>query len=99
MRDNNTYTGKVKAVRLTDAQIGDANIAYRNCSTQVEFIRLLLEHTKGGKCRLKVKVIAIGAENPSADKTPVAVERDWSKETKEYTLKGVKHLYSISFAD
>ena len=38
---DNKYTGKVKAVRLEDDQVGDANTSYRRCTTQVEFIRLL----------------------------------------------------------
>ena len=99
MKDGKPYTGKVKANRLSDAQVGSANLAYRSCATQGEMLKVLLEHTKKGKCRLKVKVVNIGAENPNSEKTQVAVERDWSKETKEYTLKGVKHLYSISFVD
>lgn len=93
------YTGKVKAVRLTDDQVGDANIAYRNCTTQVEFIRLLLEHTKDGVCKIDVKIIDIGSETPKVNDN-VAVERDWENaDTKTYTLKGVKHLYAISFVD
>lgn len=99
MKDGKLYTGKVKANRLSDAQVGSANLAYRSCTTQGEMLKVLLEHTKKGKCRLNVKVVNIGAENPSSDKTQVAVERDWSKDSKEYTLKGVKHLYSISFVD
>lgn len=99
VKEEKRYTGKVKAVRLTDAQMGTANVAYRACTTQAEMLKILLEHTKKGKCRLQVKVINVGAENPNSDKTQVAVERDWSKDSKEYTLKGVKHLYSISFAD
>ena len=93
------YKGKVKAVRLTDEQIGDANTAYRGCSTQVEFIRLLLEHTDNGTCNINVKIIDVGTETPKSTDT-VAVERDWdNKDSKVYTLKGVKHLYSISFVD
>lgn len=93
------YTGKVKAIRLTDEEVGDANTAYRNCTTQVEFIRLLLEHTDNGICKIDVKVIDVGKENPKVSDL-VAVERDWENaDTKTYTLKGVKHLYSISFAD
>ena len=100
VKDNKHYEGKVKAVRLTDAQVGTANTAYRACTTQAEMLKILLEHTKKGKCRLSVKVISIGAENPNSDKTQVAVERNWDNpDNKEYTLKGVKHLYSISFAD
>lgn len=99
VKDGKHYEGKVKAVRLTDAQIGTANAAYRQCTTQAEMLKILLDHTKKGKCRLVVKVINVGAENPSSDKTQVAVERDWSKDSKEYLLKGVKHLYSISFVD
>lgn len=99
VKEDKRYSGKVKAVRLTDAQMGTANMAYRACTTQAEMLQILLNHTKNGKCRLSVKVINIGAENPSSDKTQVAVERDWSKDEKVYTLKGVKHLYSISFAD
>lgn len=99
VKEGKRYSGKVKAVRLTDDQVGDANIAYRNCTTQAEMLKEMLNHTKKGKCRLIVKVINIGAENPNSDKTQVAVERDWSKDQKEYALKGVKHLYSISFAD
>lgn len=93
------YTGKVKAIRLTDEEVGDANTAYRNCTTQVEFIRLLLEHTDNGVCKLDVKIIDIGKETPKVNDV-VAVERDWDNtDSKVYTLKGVKHLYSISFAD
>lgn len=99
MKDGKPYTGKVKANRLADTQVGSANLAYRSCTTQGEMLQELLKHTKKGKCRLQVKVVNIGAENPNSDKTQVAVERDWSKETKEYTLKGVKHLYAISFVD
>ena len=99
VKEGKRYDGKVKAVRLTDAQIGTANAAYRACTTQAEMLRILLNHTKKGKCRLMVKVITIGAENPNSDKTQVAVERDWTKDEKVYALKGVKHLYSISFAD
>ena len=99
MKDDKPYTGKVKAVRLTDSQVGSANLTYRSCTTQGEMLQELLKHTKKGRCRLQVKVVNIGAENPSSEKTQVAVERDWSKDTKEYTLKGVKHLYSISFID
>ena len=99
IKDNNTYSGKVKAVRLTDEQIGDANTAYRGCSTQVEFIRLLLEHTDNGVCNINVKIIDVGTETPKSTDV-VAVERDWdNKNSKVYTLKGVKHLYSISFVD
>ena len=99
VKDGKHYEGKVKAVRLTDAQVGTANVAYRACTTQAEMLKEMLNHTKNGKCRLSVKVIGIGAENPNSDKTQVAVERDWSKDSKEYTFKGVKHLYSISFVD
>lgn len=99
VKDGKHYGGKVKAVRLTDEQVGTANAAYRACTTQAEMLQTLLDHTKNGKCRLNVKVINVGAENPNSDKTQVAVERDWSKDSKEYTLKGVKHLYSISFVD
>ena len=99
VKEDKRYSGKVKAVRLTDAQVGDANAAYRACTTQAEMLQILLKHTKKGKCRLMVKVINIGAENPTSDKTQVAVERDWTKDEKVYTLKGVKHLYSISFVD
>ncbi len=99
VKENKHYTGKVKAVRLTDSQLGTANTAYRACTTQAEMLKILLNHTKNGKCRLLVKVINIGAESPNSDKTQVAVERDWSKDQKEFTLKGVKHLYSISFVD
>lgn len=96
---DNKYNGKVKAIRLTDEQVGDANLAYRSCTTQVEFIRLLLEHTKDGACNINVKVINVGTETPKATDV-VAVERDWdNKDSKVYTLKGVKHLYSISFVD
>ena len=93
------YRGKVKAVRLTDSQVGSGNLAYRNCTTQSEMLQVLLEHTKSGKCRLKVKIVAVGAENPDSDKTEVAVERDWTKNDKVYTLKWVKYLYAISFVD
>lgn len=99
VKEEKRYSGKVKAVRLTDAQIGNANLAYRACTTQAEMLQILLNHTKNGKCRLSVKVINIGAENPNSDKTQVAVERDWTKDEKTYVLKGVKHLYSISFVD
>lgn len=99
VKEDKRYSGKVKAVRLTDAQMGTANTAYRACTTQAEMLREMLNHTKGGKCRLQVKVVNVGAENPNSDKTQVAVERDWSKDEKVYTLKGVKHLYSISFVD
>lgn len=99
VKEEKHYSGKVKAVRLTDSQMGTANMAYRQCTTQAEMLKILLEHTKKGKCHINVKVINIGAENPSSDKTQVAVERDWAKDEKVYTLKGVKHLYSISFAD
>lgn len=99
VKEDKRYSGKVKAVRLTDAQLGTANSAYRACTTQAEMLKEMLNHTKNGKCRLSVKVINIGAENPGSDKTQVAVERDWTKDEKVYTLKGVKHLYSISFAD
>lgn len=93
------YNGKVKAVGLSDTQVGDANTAYRGCATQVEFIRLLLKHIKNGVCNIDVKIIEIGSENPKATDV-VAVERDWENEdTKTYTLKGVKHLYAISFVD
>ena len=93
------YNGKVKAIRLTDDQVGDANLAYRGVTTQVEFIRLLLEHTDNGICKIDVKIIGVGSENPKANGV-VAVERDWdSNDSKVYTLKGVKHLYSISFVD
>ena len=99
VKDGKHYEGKVKAVRLTDSQMGTANMAYRQCTTQAEMLTILLEHTKKGKCHINVKVINIGAATPNSDKTQVAVERDWSKDQKEYTFKGVKHLYSISFAD
>lgn len=96
---DNTYKGKVKAVRLTEGQVGDANLAYRGVSTQVEFIHLLLEHTENGVCNIDVKVIDVGTETPKATDV-VAVERDWdNKDSKVYTLKGVKHLYAISFVD
>ena len=96
---DNIYKGKVKAVRLTDDQVGDANLAYRSVTKQVEFIRLLLEHTDNGICNIDVKIIDVGSETPKANDV-VAVERDWgSKDSKVYTLKGVKHLYSISFVD
>lgn len=96
---DNKYNGKVKAVRLEDDQIGDANTAYRGCSTQVEFIRLLLEHTDNGVCKIDVKIIDVGSETPKANDV-VAVERDWENtESKTYLLKGVKHLYAISFVD
>lgn len=95
---DNTYKGKVKAVRLADEQIGDANSAYRGCTTQVEFIHLLLEHTENGVCNINVKIVDIGTDTPKATDT-VAVERDWDSDSKVYTLKGVKHLYSISFVD
>ena len=96
---DNKYTGKVKAIRLTDDQTGDANLAYRGVSTQVEFIRLLLEHTDNGICNIDVKIIDVGSETPKANDV-VAVERDWENaDSKVYTLKGVKHLYSISFVD
>ncbi len=94
------YSGKVKAVRLTDKQVGDANTAYRACTTQAEMLKELLKHTKKGKCKISVKVISIGAESPNSDKTQVAVERNWdNSDNKEYIFKGVKHLYSISFVD
>lgn len=100
VKDNKHYEGKVKAVRLTDAQVGSANVAYRACTTQAEMLQILLDHTKNGKCHLQVKVVSIGTESPNSDKTQVAVERDWdSNDSKVYTLKGVKHLYSISFVD
>lgn len=99
VKEDKRYNGKVKAVRLTDSQMGTANMAYRQCTTQAEMLKILLEHTKKGKCHINVKVINIGAENPGSDKTQVAVERDWTKDEKVYTLKGVKHLYSISFVD
>lgn len=100
VKDGKHYEGKVKAVRLTDAQVGTANTAYRACTTQAEMLKEMLNHTKNGKCRLSVKVISIGAENPNSDKTQVAVERDWeNSESKTYLFKGVKHLYSISFVD
>ena len=93
------YNGKVKAIRLDDEQVGDANAAYRGCSTQVEFIKLLLEHTKDGICKVNVNIIDVGTESPKATDV-VAVERDWENaDSKTYTLKGVKHLYSISFVD
>lgn len=96
---DNKYNGKVKAIRLSDEQVGDANTAYRGCSTQVEFIHLLLEHTENGVCKIDVKIIDVGTENPKVADM-VAVERDWdSTDSKTYTLKGVKHLYSISFVD
>ena len=96
---DNKYNGKVKAIRLSDEQVGDANTGYRGCSTQVEFIRLLLEHTDNGVCNIDVKIIDVGSESPKATDR-VAVERDWdSTDSKTYTLKGVKHLYSISFVD
>ena len=96
---DNKYNGKVKAIRLSDEQVGDANTAYRGCSTQVEFIRLLLEHTDNGVCKINVKIIDVGTENPKVADM-VAVERDWDNtDSKTYTLKGVKHLYSISFVD
>ena len=96
---DNTYKGRVKAVRLTDEQVGNANLAYRGVSTQVAFIHLLLEHTKNGVCNIDVKIIEIGTETPKATDV-VAVERDWdNKDSKVYTLKGVKHLYAISFVD
>ena len=96
---DNKYNGKVKAVRLTDEQIGDANLAYRKCSTQVEFIKILLEHTKDGVCKIDVKIIDIGKETPKVNDS-VAVERDWENaDSKTYLLKGVKHLYAISFVD
>lgn len=96
---DNKYNGKVKAVRLDDDQVGDANTAYRGCSTQIEFIRLLLEHTDNGICNIDVKIIDVGSETPKANDI-VAVERDWeNSESKTYLLKGVKHLYSISFVD
>lgn len=96
---DNKYNGKVKAVRLTDEQVGDANTAYRRCTTQVEFIRLLLEHTDNGICKIDVKIIDIGKESPKVSDL-VAVERDWENtDSKVYTLKGVKHLYAISFVD
>ena len=98
VKDNKHYEGKVKAVRLTDAQVGSANTAYRACTTQAEMLQILLDHTKNGKCHLQVKVVSIGAENPNSDKTQVAVERNWDNpDNKEYIFKGVKHLYSISF--
>lgn len=93
------YNGKVKAIRLEDDQVGDANLAYRGVSTQVEFIRLLLEHTESGVCKIDVKIIDIGSETPKVNDR-VAVERDWENaDSKTYLLKGVKHLYSISFVD
>ena len=92
------YDGKVKAIRLDDDQVGDANLAYRSCTTQVEFIKLLLEHTDNGICKINVKIVDIGKETPKANDV-VAVERDWGAERKSYLLKGVKHLYSISFVD
>lgn len=93
------YDGKVKAIRLTDDQVGDANLAYRSCTTQVEFIKLLLEHTDNGICKIDVKIIDVGTETPKTNDN-VAVERDWENtESKTYLLKGVKHLYSISFVD
>ena len=93
------FNGKVKPVRLDDEQAGDANIAYRRCTTQVEFLRLLLEHTSNGICKIAVKIIDVGSENPKTADL-VAVERDWENaDSKVYTLKGVKHLYSISFVD
>lgn len=93
------YDGKVKAVRLEDDQIGDANTAYRGCSTQVEFIKILLEHVTDGVCKIDVKIIDVGSETPKANDV-VAVERDWENtESKTYLLKGVKHLYAISFVD
>lgn len=93
------YNGKVKAIRLEDEQAGDANLAYRSCTTQVEFIRLLLEHTKDGVCKIDVKIIDIGTDAPKSNDV-VAVERDWENtESKTYLLKGVKHLYAISFVD
>lgn len=93
------YDGKVKAIRLDDEQAGDANAAYRGCTKQVEFIHLLLEHTKDGVCNINVKIIDVGTETPKANDV-VAVERDWENtESKTYLLKGVKHLYSISFVD
>ena len=96
---DNKYNGRVKAIRLSDEQVGDANTGYRGCSTQVEFIRLLLEHTDNGVCKIDVKIIDVGSESPKATDM-VAVERDWdSTDSKTYTLKGVKHLYSISFVD
>lgn len=96
---DNKYNGKVKAVRLTDEQAGDANLTYRSCTTQVEFIRLLLEHTKDGVCNIDVKIIDVGSETPKGNDM-VAVERDWENaESKTYLLKGVKHLYAISFVD
>lgn len=96
---DNKYNGKVKAIRLSDEQIGDANTAYRGCSTQVEFIHLLLEHTKDGLCKIDVKIIDIGTDAPKSTDV-VAVERDWDNtDSKTYLLKGVKHLYSISFVD
>lgn len=99
VKDDKRYTGKVKDNHLTDAQLGDANIAYRGVENQHQMLKILLQHTKNGICQIKVKAIAVGAENPTSDRTQVAVERDWSKEEKEYTFKGVKHLYSISFVD
>ena len=100
VKDDAKYTGKVKAVRLTDEQSGSANIAYRKCTTQVEFLRELKSHVKDGKCRLNVKIIDVGVdENPKANDL-VAVERNWDNpDNKEYIFKGVKHLYSISFVD
>ena len=95
---DNKYNGKVKAVRLTDEQVGDANTAYRACTTQAEFVRLLLEHTKNGVCNINVKIIDVGKEIPKAN-DDVAVERNWDNPDKEYIFKGVKHLYSISFVD
>lgn len=96
---DNKYNGKVKAISLSDEQVGDANTAYRGCSTQVEFIHLLLEHTDNGICKIDVKIIDVGSENPKANDV-VAVERDWDNtDSKTYLLKGVKHLYSISFVD
>ena len=96
---DNVYKGKVKAIRLDDEQVGTANTAYRGCTTQVEFIHLLLEHTDNGVCNIDVKIIDVGSETPKANDV-VAVERDWdSNDSKTYTLKGVKHLYSISFVD
>lgn len=92
------YNGKVKAKRLDDDQVGDANLAYRGVTTQVEFIRLLLKHTDDGICKIDVKIIDVGTESPKASDV-VAVERDWENESKTYLLKGVKHLYSISFVD
>lgn len=96
---DNVYKGKVKAIRLTDEQVGDTNTAYRGCTTQVEFIKLLLEHTNNGVCNIDVKIIDVGSESPKVNDL-VAVERDWENaDSKVYTLKGVKHLYSISFVD